>query len=380
MLKSEHRNAYQLASHLVTFFSGRVRQPSDFYEIHRLVEKSIRRLVVKWGLKKVVSQEQIQNSILDFVEELTVSPGKSRYCGCLFAEIRLKEKASLRFIHYYTQKRLFTILKANANSLSSEYMRFDAQIKRNLRQLVLANAIFFRRPDRYAARDPEILPDISRFQLEQFVLAQLPLKRIWKNNRIVNRNLRPSLEILLAHPPHDDFRFKKRLISSTLFRLSDELTQRQVNLVAGEGLACHEHSLCSEASEVFSDFLKSLKSSFAGEDFPLNALLLFACLYSDYPGYFSEVDISPDHVESLQAKTGKIDRIFTFTMLVARESSLAKVEFGRTTAFNRLKRLKSLLCSNLHDCSLACRRQVIMKLARFLIRFYEKLRIRNERS
>lgn len=379
MLKSDEKTRFRLAHCLTRFFCGHIQHPADLYTIHTLVEKSMRRLVVKWGLRKVVTEEQIQNSALDFIEELTISPGKSRYCGCLFAEIRLKEKASLRFIHYYTQKRLFTILKSNADSLSSEYMRFDANVKRNLRQLVLAKAIFFRSPDRYAVDNPEILPDIRKYQLEPLVLARLPFKRVWRNNRIVSRNLRPSLEMLLAHPPHNNFRFKKRLISSTLFCLSDELIQRQISLIHSDINANHEFSLSVEVAEVLTFLKKSFKTIFPGKDFYLTTMLLFAHFYCDYPEYFSNLKLFPGHYEVLHAKKGKVDRLFSFCRLIVRDNSLSDAELGRTTVFNRLQKLKEMLRSILNDCSMACRRKIILKLVYYLIGVYSKIGCKNEK-
>ncbi|MDN5280767.1 MAG: hypothetical protein PWR01_4732 [Clostridiales bacterium] len=380
MLKSKEKTGFELAKCLIKFFEGRICNAEDFNNIYALVDKSMRRLVIKWGLKKVVSEEQIQNSVLDFMEELTASPGNSRYCGCLLSEITLGSKASFRFIHYYTQKRLFTILKKNADSLSSEYLKFDAQIKRNLRQLVLAGNIFFQSPDRYAADKPEVLPDIKKYQLEPVVLSRLPLKRVWKNNRILNRNLRPSLAILLSHPPHNEFRFKKKLISSTLFRLSDELIQMQLNSANSQACSNYEHSLSEEASEVFTGLIKNLKKIYTAQDFIFSAILLFALLYSDYPEYFAETLLAPAHLEILHEKNGKIDRIFAFLRVVVHENGLSKSKLGRTTVFNRLKNLKAIVRSSLNDCTVACRRRVILKLVRFLTRFYSEMEMKNAKS
>lgn len=373
MLKDRQKNRTRLGDFLIHFFRDSSRRPDDFLRLHNLVADSIKGLVRKWNLQSVVTDHQISDTILDFIEELTSGPSQSRFCSKLFAEVMLKSSPSREFIQLYAIRRLFTILKCHADSHSREYLRLDIQVKKSLQKLVQESKINFAVPDFFAAQEPLQVPEISRFQLDRRILAALPLRRYWSESgrSILNRGLKPSLIRLLQTNPHDLFKFRKRLISSTLFCLSDVLLQKQMR--AGENQNSTEtvahFTTVEEIHWARQTFAQQLKSAINRRERPQILLLLIGYFFCLYPEYFREGDLRKRHVELLRANAGLVDRLFTFL----RHSSLERgveLKWHRTTVYNRLHLLKGLLRSILSDCSVFAAQKFLAALLNSYLKIY----------
>ncbi len=373
MLKESKKKSFFLAESLVLFFSHPSRQADDFLRLHNSVTKAVRLLVSKWHLRSVVSEEQISETVLDFIEELSDKPSQSRFCARIFAEIRLKSRPSLEFIEFYSVRRLFTILKQHADSKSHEYLRLDRQIKKTLKHLVNSQELRFARPDFFAAQNPEGVPEITRRFLDRRVLSELPLRRFWSESgkSIINKGLKTSLKRLLLTSPHDLFKFRKRLISSVLFNLTDCLLQRQ--LTAGETRsgadAFVRFSALEEAISAKRAFAELLKAFADRRERFLLIFLGIGYFYNLYPHYFRAGDIIPRHLIALQAKGGQIDRIHAFLEQLSGEQKLP-LKWKRTTVHNRLSRFKGMLRSVLSDCSALAAQKFLPAVIKNFLKLY----------
>jgi len=106
-----------------------------FFELYQAAESEIRRLIRYWCLKLVVEEEQIKNTVTDFIEDLSGSPDENPFLAKLMA-MKLRQPANLvDQLQFYASRRLFTLLKRNASKSSQEYLSFNNLIKKNLGDL-----------------------------------------------------------------------------------------------------------------------------------------------------------------------------------------------------------------------------------------------------
>jgi len=345
-----------------------------FFDLYQAAEAEIRRLVRYWNLKLVVEEEQIKNTVTDFIEDLSGSPDENPFLARLMA-MKLRQPANLvEQLQFYSSRRLFTLLKRNASEASKNYLAFNTVVKKNLGELAEEGQIRASATSCWTAGDPEKTITADTGLMSPSILARLPLQRtIDQAGRQICRNVKPSLLQLLSSPEHICYRFSTSSISSALFNLDfsplhccSYLNGQQESLqIIKPGHSC-------ECNAMAGCMLEQIGLQIPDQDRLQILMAGLAYCFIVCPDYFDHNDFSANHIAILTAKKGEIDRIHEF-LNTEPLSDLFNKEPGRSTVYNRVSSFKTLLESSLVDFPVEAQQAGIKGLANILICHYQKL-------
>jgi len=345
-----------------------------FFDLYQAAESEIRRLVRHWNLKLVVEEEQIKNTVTDFIEDLSGSPDENPFLARLMA-MKLRQPANLiDQLQFYASRRLFTLLKRNASKASKDYLAFNNIIKKNLCDLAEENLIKLLTNSCWTAGDSKKSVAADTGMMAPSVLARLPLQRtIDQAGRQLCRNVRESLLQLLKSPEHICYHFKTSSISSALFNLDasplqffsyqNEFQSSMLTVSTRQSYECNAMAGC---------MLEQIGLQVPDQDRLQILMAGLAYCFIVCPDYFDQNDFSAEHVAILSAKKGEIDRIHEF-LNTKPFSDLFNKEPGRSTVYNRVSSFKTLLESSLVDFPVEAQQTGIKGLANILICHYQKL-------
>ena len=367
-------NRQALGNAISTALQNNGSMQQAFFDLYQAAESEIRRLVRYWSLKLVVEEEQIKNTVTDFIEDFSGSPDENPFLARLMA-MKLRQPANLLDqLQFYASRRLFTLLKRNASKASQEYLTFNNLIKKNLGDLAEEGQIKLVATSYWTAGDSKKSIAADTALLSPSVLARLPLQRtIDQAGRQICRNVKPSLLQLLNSPEHICYRFRTSSISSALFNLDASplyyLTYMNDNHESLQ--AIHAQQTC-ECNAMAGCMLEQVWLQIPDQDRLQILMAGLAYCFIVCPDYFDQNDFSADHIAILTAKKGEIDRIHEF-LNTKPLSDLFNKEPGRSTVYNRVSSFKTLLESSLVDFPVEAQQAGIKGLANILICHYQKL-------
>ncbi|NCB39615.1 MAG: hypothetical protein EOM80_12705 [Erysipelotrichia bacterium] len=369
-----------LAKALVCILTGSGNTSRHFMQIHDLARYEIRCLIKKWGLSLVVENDQMSDTLLDFLEDISSPPDENAFVAHVIALCRRQPADYLKQVQFYVSRRLFTLLKKNANSRSKEYMSFNSQIKRVLPLLADERKIFSRSFDYWSGNDTPDCPAIDMNQINQRIITSLPLKRLYsdKNGRLKNSFLRESIVKLLCDAPHFDYKFKKSLISTVLFKLNDLNQQcRSLDQFDSDTGLTNSIDAASSAINLIKNpatalIIEQLKLQFKNNEQPQVLLAGLGYFFTTSPDYFKKSDFLPDHYAILASDIGDIDRIHNFLNALPKRDLLLKRP-GRTTVFNRIQSFKILLETILIDYPVEIKQSGIKELVQYMLEQYQSI-------
>lgn len=345
-----------------------------FFDLYQAAESEIRRLVRHWNLKLVVEEEQIKNTVTDFIEDLSGSPDENFFLARLMA-MKLRQPANLiDQLQFYASRRLFTLLKRNASKASRDYLAFNNIIKKNLGDLAEENLIKLLTNSYWTAGDSKKSVAADTGMMAPSVLARLPLQRtIDQAGRQLCRKVKESLLQLLNSPEHICYRFKTSSISSALFNLdASPLQFFTYQNESQSSLQTVSPRQSSECNAMAGCMLEQIGLQVPDQDRLQILMAGLAYCFIVCPDYFDQNDFSAEHVAILSAKKGEIDRIHEF-LNTKPFSDLFIKEPGRSTVYNRVSSFKTLLESSLVDFPVEVQQTGIKGLANILICHYQKL-------
>ncbi|HNW11577.1 MAG TPA: hypothetical protein PKI71_09445, partial [Candidatus Rifleibacterium sp.] len=170
-------NRQALGNAISTALQNNGSMQQAFFDLYQAAESEIRRLVRYWSLKLVVEEEQIKNTVTDFIEDFSGSPDENPFLARLMA-MKLRQPANLLDqLQFYASRRLFTLLKRNASKASQEYLTFNNLIKKNLGDLAEEGQIKLVATSYWTAGDSKKSIAADTALLSPSVLARLPLQR-----------------------------------------------------------------------------------------------------------------------------------------------------------------------------------------------------------
>lgn len=363
-----------LARAIVNLFRHEANLQQSFFALYQAANTEIRRLVRHWHLKLVVEDEQISNTLTDFIEDLTGSPDEKPVLAKLLAMTLLQPANLLDRVQFYASRRLFTLLKRNASAASRQYLTFNNLIKKHLSKLADEKQIKQLAAGYWTAGDASTCIAADTGLMSPSILSRLPLQRKTDSaGRQVCRQVSQSLLMLLTCPEHICYRFKTSAISTALFNLdisplhcfncldesqvfeSDGSTQQTCELNAMAG--CMLEQIVLQVPD--RDRLQVLMAGLA--------YCFVVC-----PDYFDRNDFTADHFAVLTGKNGEIDRIHEF-LNTKPFRDLFNKEPGRSTVYNRVSSFKTLLESSMPDFPVEVQQIGIKNLINFLISHYRKL-------
>jgi hypothetical protein len=379
MDRSKPKNI-KLAQAVYEFFTEKTKNSANFVQILDLAEIETGIIIKKFRLSNVITGEQVENTVLDFVDDLSDSADSNNFTVGLLKICHLQTDDFLLQLKYYISRRLFTLLKKNADENSKDYMRFNETVKYALKMLEKKQQIFFYSPDFYSANsDPEI-PVLSLKSCCSNIIASLPFRRIYieKSQKFKNLNLKTSLLQLLSRTPHNQYRLQRNSIVTLLFNLQYDSGKNRLIAVhenydykASQMDSGHQ-AMSYEADEIADELFFRIRSQFDANEIDSLLMLIFAWLVSVYPEYFHENELLPRHRDLIMSKKGLIDKLHKFLNEI-RLNNLSVPVMGRTSVFNRLKSLQSLFCNIFSGYSYKAMQFGLQKIVSLLYRHYRKL-------
>ncbi len=343
-----------------------------FFDLYQASEAEIQRLVKFWRLKLVVEDEQIKNTVTDFIEDLSGTPDEKPFLAKLIAMILRQPPNMLDQLQFYASRRLFTLLKRNASKASHEYLNFNNLVKKNLSLLAEKGKIKKVANIYWTAGDLAYSIVADTGMLSPAVLSRLPLHRtIDAAGRQICRNMGPCLLQLLSSPEHLCYRFRTSAISTALFNLDASPLQcfsfNNENIPDGQSMQVQ-----LDADAMAGCMLELIALQVPDRDRLQVLMAGLAYCYIVCPDYFDRNDFLDGHIEILNGKKGEIDRIHEF-LNTRPFSDLFNKEPGRSTVFNRVSSFKTLLEASLVDFPVEAQQTGIKSLVNILICHYRKL-------
>lgn len=365
----------KLADSIISALHKNSSLQQSFVTLYDAVEDEVGRLTRRWQLSRVIEDSQINNTVMDFLEDLSDSPDDNHFLARLLA-ITLRQPANMRQqIQYYSSRRLFTLLKKNATASSHEYLAFNSLVKKNLNKLADEKQLKKLSAGYWTAGSPtkSIAADTTSFS--PAILARLPIQRtISASGRNVNRQVGQSIVLLLTSPEHVWYKFKTAAISSALFNL-DPATSVLLSADCEVEWGPEQHKSAHEACEINTMAGCMIEQISLQLEAPDKVQVLMAGLAYCFimcPDYFRCDDFSVNHYRILTSSKGETDRIHEF-LNTEQFNDLFINKPGRSTVFNRIRSFKSLLESSLIDFPIEAQQAGIKSLVNLLVYQYSKV-------
>jgi len=365
------RQDLSLADSIIAVVNQESSLQESFVILFQTVEREIRRLIQSWHLTRVVEEEQIRNTVTDFIEDLSASPDQSRFIARLLAMIIQKAPEMRQHVQYYASRRLFTLMKQNASASSKSYLAFNEMVKKQLNTLADEGLIRHLSNGCWTAGTKTPAVDADFFSPS--VLDRIQLKSSTNRSGIKGASLKQAILDLLSDPEHIFYSFKPAALSTMLFNLTtapsflvsfgyenepvDNQPQphKQYEISAAAGSILEQVSLQLDESQRLPVLMAGL------------AYCFIAC-----PSYFAADDFISGHHRILTSDNGMIDRIHEF-LNTEQFRNLFTKEPGRSTVFNRIRSFKAILEASLTDFPVEAQQAGIKSLVNFMICQYSRL-------
>lgn len=363
-----------LAKAIINILQHKSSMQQAFYELYQAAGEEVKRLVKYWQLGLVVEDEQINNTVTDFIEDLSGSPDDKPILARLLA-MTLRQPANLLDqLQFYASRRIFTLLKRNASKASQEYLAFNNTIKKNLNDLSADGQIKKLAASYWTAGTSSQSIAADTGLMSPSVLSRLPLQRqINSAGRHVCHKLEQSILQLLNSPEHLCYKFKTSSISTALYNLNISPLQCLSSLhePQPDEIALQTPPTC-EFNAMAGCMLEQIVLQIPDRDRLQVLMAGLAYCFIVCPDYFDQNDFTINHVAILTSNKGEIDRIHEFLNTESFRDLFNK-EPGRSTAYNRVSSFKTLLESSLVDFPVEVQQTGIKDLAGVLIYHYRKL-------
>lgn len=368
---SADRHDLSLADSIIALVGNESSLQESFVRLFQTVEHEIGRLIQSWHLTKVVEEEQIRNTVTDFMEDLSASPDESRFIARLLAMILQRSPEMRQHVQYYSSRRLFTLLKQNASARSQAYLAFNEMVKKQLNSLADEGLIRHLTTGHWTAGTETHTVNADFFSPS--VLDRIQLKSSANKGGINSTSLKQAILDLLSDPEHIIYSFKQAALSATLFNLttapsflvsfgyqnepvdSDPQPHKRYEISAAAGSILEQVTLQLDQSQRLPVLMAGL------------AYCFIAC-----PKYFTSDDFIVEHYRILTSSTGMIDRIHEF-LNTEHFRDLFNKEPGRSTVFNRIRSFKTILEAALTDFPVEAQQAGIKCLVNFMICQYSRL-------
>lgn len=338
----------------------------SFINLYLASIRKLRRLVKRWGLKSVVSNEQIQDTAVAFMNDMSSSPDENQFFAKLLAICKLRPPHHHKSIEYYASRRLFTLLKYYASESSKDYLKFNESVKRALRKHHQRKVLRKIPPEFWTGNFSKNTAAGNVDTFSTYVLARLPLrKKSDSSGRFKCCKLSESLQQLLKHELHIPYKFKRRNISATLYNLLPTPVLNSPALFTqseeDSGLVC---------SSIIESFLAQLPSKkLIRKQILMAGLAFFA---TRQPELFTRDILLAQHQKLFFSKAGEVDIVHQF-LNDEKLGNVLNCAIARSTAANRINSFRLSLQAALSDCPAIIQQRVISRLVSMLINQYKKV-------
>lgn len=365
------KDCYKLADAIVSALGDHASLQESFFQLFQAAETEVMRLIKNWQLTKVVEDEQISNTVTDFIEDLTSSPDENRFLAKILAMLLRQPTDMRQQIQYYSSRRIFTLLKKNASASSHAYLAFNDKVKKQLATLADEQQIK-KLASGYWTKDCENKAHAADTDFfSPAVLAKLPICARNNQGQNISSQIKHSILQLLSATEHAVYKFKTSAISSTLFNLNEapdrffSFAQPPDRLADKSYQPHHLYEINAAASSILNQIALQVD-----ETHPMQLLMAgLAHCFIVCPDYFAHKDFNTEHYEILTSSGGEIDRIHNFLNTKAL-SNLFNKQPGRSTVFNRVRSFKNILEASLTDFPVEAQQAGIKGLVHFMIRQY----------
>lgn len=360
-----------LADSIIAIVGNASSLQESFVKLFQAIEQEIGCLIQSWHLTKVVDDEQIKNTVTDFIEDLSASPDESRFIARLLAMILQRPPEMRQHVQYYSSRRLFTLLKKNASASSQAYLTFNEMVKKQLNALADEGRIRHLTTGHWTAGTTTHTADADFFSPS--VLDRIQLKSSANKGGINSASLKQAILDLLSDPEHIFYSFKTAVLSTTLFNLTTTSSflvsfGYQNEPVDREPPPHKRHEIKAAAGSILEQVSLQLDES---QRLPVLMAGLAYCFIA-CPVYFTSDDFMAEHQRILTSSSGMIDRIHEF-LNTEQFRDLFNKEPGRSTVFNRIRSFKTILEAALTDFPVEAQQAGIKSLVNFMICQYSLL-------
>ncbi len=368
---ADQKDGYKLADAIISLLSEGSSLQESFFRLFQTAEAEVRRQIKNWQLTRVVEDEQISNTVTDFIEDLTGSPDENRFLAKILAML-LRQPTDIRQqLQYYSSRRIFTLLKKNASAGSQAYLAFNDRVKKQL--IILADERQIKRlKSGYWATGCENTAHAADIDfLAPSVLAKLPISATNHQNQNISSQIKQSILQLLSAPEHAVYKFKTSAISTALFNLHEapakffSLVQLSDEQADKSPQPHHHYEITAAADSIINQITLQIDEANRMQVLMTGLAYCFiAC-----PDYFADTDFSAEHYEILTSNGGEIDRIHKFLNTEAL-SNLFNKQLDRSTVFNRIRSFKIILEASLLDFPVKAQQAGIKSLVHLMIHQY----------
>lgn len=215
------KDNYKLAEAIISVLNDHSSLQESFFRLFQATEAEVRRLIKSWQLTRVVEDEQISNTVTDFIEDLTGSPDENRFLAKILAMLLQHPTDIRQQLQYYSSRRIFTLLKKNASAGSRDYLAFNDRVKKQLTALADEHQIKKLKSGYWTTGCENTAHAADVDFLAPSVLAKLPVSATDHQGQNVSSQIKQSILQLLSAPEHAVYKFKTSAISTALFNLHE---------------------------------------------------------------------------------------------------------------------------------------------------------------